>query len=145
MGQARDRLPDFPAMVRRRSGLVALGFGLPMVLATLVACGDDSPQSGGDADPAVERGQGLARTRGCSACHGAAGQGGIGPAWVDVMGTQVTLTDGSAVTVDEAYISRSIVDPAAQVVDGYPVAMPKTELSDAEVADLVAYVVSLSG
>lgn len=134
-----------PAMVRGRSGLVALGFGLPMLLASLVACGNDAPSSGGDAEPAVERGQGIARTRGCAACHGADGQGGLGPAWVDVMGTSVTLDDGSTVTVDEAYISRSITDPDAEVVDGYSVAMPKTELSDTEVSDLVAYIVSLSG
>lgn len=145
MGEARDRLPDFPPMVRRRSGVVALGLGLPMLLGGLAACGNDSPSSGGAADAAVERGQGLSRTRGCSACHGADGQGGLGPAWVDVMGTEVTLTDGSAVTVDEAYISQSITDPDAAVVAGYAVAMPKTDLSDAEVGDLVAYIVSLSG
>ena len=132
-------------MVRRRSGLVALGFGLPMFLAALVACGDDSPSSGGDADPAIERGQGLARTKGCSACHGADGQGGLGPAWVDVMGTEITLADGSTVTADEAYISRSITEPDAQVVAGFAVAMPKTQLSDTEVDDLVAYIVALSG
>jgi cytochrome c oxidase subunit 2 len=132
-------------MVRRRSGVVALGFGLPLLFAGLVACGDDAPSAGGDVDPAVERGQQLSRTRGCSACHGADGQGGLGPAWVDLVGTEVALADGSSVTADEAYISRSITEPDAQVVDGYAVAMPKTELTDDEVGDLVAYVVSLSG
>ena len=32
---------------------------------------------------------------GCSACHGADGQGGTGPAWDDVLGTEVTLDDGT--------------------------------------------------
>ena len=61
------------------------------------------------------------------------------------MGTEVTLTDGSTVTVDEAYLTRSITEPDAQVVEGFSVKMPKTALTDAEVADLVAYIASLSG
>jgi cytochrome c oxidase subunit 2 len=54
------------------------------------------------------------------------------------------LEDGSTVTADEPYVTEAIVDPAARVVDGYSVTMPKTELTDAEVADLVAYISSLS-
>ena len=146
MGEDGVALPDFRPMVRGRSGLAALGLGLPLLVGALAACGDDSP-SGGEpgTDDAVGRGQQLARTRGCAACHGANGQGGLGPAWTDAMGTEVTLADGSTVTVDEAYLTRSITDPSAQVVEGYTVTMPKTALSDAEVADLVAYITSLSG
>ena len=146
MGEAGVPLPEFRPMVRARSGLAALGLGLPLLLGALVACGDDSPTAGEPGtDDAVGRGQQLARTRGCSACHGADGQGGLGPAWTDAMGTEVTLTDGSTVTVDEAYLTRSITEPDAQVVEGFSVKMPKTSLTDAEVADLVAYITSLSG
>jgi cytochrome c oxidase subunit II len=143
MGQAGDPLPESVGMVRGRSGLRALALGLPVLVGLLVACGDDSPSAGGSADPAVERGQELARTRGCAACHGADGQGGLGPAWTDLAGSTVTLEDGSTVTADDPYLTESIVDPKAHVVDGYAVAMPKTDLSDDEVADLVAYIVSL--
>jgi cytochrome c oxidase subunit 2 len=133
-------------MVRVRSGLGALGLGVPLLLGALVACGDDSPSAGdGSADPAVERGRDIARTRGCAACHGADGQGAIGPAWTGLLGREVTLDDGSTVTADATYITQAIVDPAAQVVDGYAVTMPKTDLDDDEVADLVAYISSLSG
>lgn len=111
-----------------------------------MACGDDSPTAGGGSeDPAVERGRELSRTRGCAACHGADGQGSLGPAWTGLLGSTVMLDDGSTVTADEPYITHAIVDPTAQVVDGYAVTMPKTDLSDAEVADLVAYISSLSG
>lgn len=163
MGRSRLPLPDFRRMVRGRSGLVALGLGLPVALAGVVACGDDAPSSGPTDPPAasapvsggggppagdpaaIGRGQELARTRGCTACHGASGEGGLGPAWIDVIGTQVTFTDGSTAVVDVPYISRSIAEPDAQVVTGFAVAMPKTELTEGEVADLVAYVASLSG
>ena len=49
------------------------------------------------------------------------------------------------VTADDAYLTESIVDPTAQVVDGFTVAMPATDLTDDEVADLVAYIGSLAG
>jgi cytochrome c oxidase subunit 2 len=131
-------------MVRRRSRLAALGFGLPLLIVALGACGDDAPTGGepGTDDP-VGRGQQLARTRGCSACHGADGQGGLGPAWTGLLGSTVELTDGSTVVADEAYVTESITEPTAKVVDGFALAMPTTDLSDAEVADLVAYIVSL--
>ena len=61
-----------------------------------------------------------------------------------VLGSTVTMTDGTQVVVDEAYLTRSIKDPQAQVVTGYSVAMPAQQLTDQEVADLVAYITSLS-
>jgi cytochrome c oxidase subunit 2 len=140
-------------MKRGRSALRALALGVPLLLGVVTACGDDAPSSDRPDPPsgsdvgdgsAVERGQALARTRGCAACHGADGQGGIGPAWTALVGSTVTLEDGSTVTADEAYVVESIVDPTAKVVDGFSVAMPTTTLSDAEVTDLVAYITSLT-
>ena len=138
-------------MRRGRSGLRVLALGAPLLLGAVVACGDDSPAST-PADPdasgpeaAIERGQQLARTRGCAACHGADGQGGLGPEWTGLVGSTVTFEDGSTITADEAYITESIVDPTAHVVDGFSVTMPATDLTDAEVADLVAYIGSLAG
>ena len=130
------------AVLRRR--VVVLGLGLPVLVAAAAACSDDGSGGSGGASDAVQHGQELSRTKGCSACHGAGGEGGLGPAWVDAMGTSVTLTDGTQVVVDEAYLTRSITDPQAQVVTGYAVSMPPQELTDQEVADLVAYIVSLS-
>ena len=140
------------AVLRRR--LVALALGVPVLMAAAVACGDDDGGSagstgsaaagtGGKSD-AIARGQELARTKGCSACHGADGDGGLGPAWVGALGSTVALTDGTQVVVDEAYLTRSITDPQAQVVTGYAVAMPEQQFTDQEVADLVAYITSLT-
>jgi|SRR5215218_1919914 len=129
------------AVLRR---LVALGVGLPVLVAAVAACGDDGSGGGGGSSDAVSRGRELARTKGCAACHGANGEGGLGPKWIGALGSTVTLTDGSQVVVDEAYVSRSITDPQAQVVNGFSVQMPVQQLSPGEVADLVAYIVSLS-
>jgi cytochrome c oxidase subunit 2 len=134
------------AVLRR---LVALGLALPVLVAAAAACGDDDGgasggSGGGGQSDAVKQGQELSRTKGCSACHGANGEGGLGPAWVGALGSTVTLTDGTQVKVDEAYLTRSIKDPAAQVVTGYAVSMPPQELTDQEVTDLVAYITSLT-
>jgi cytochrome c oxidase subunit II len=130
-------------MARRRTGLAAVGLCLPVVAAVAAACGNGGAGASSDLSAAAKQGQQLARTNGCTACHGAKGQGGIGPAWTGALGSTVTLTDGSTATVDEAYLTRSIKDPAAQVVAGFSVSMPKNNLSDQDVADLVAYISAL--
>jgi cytochrome c oxidase subunit 2 len=130
-------------MARRRTGVVAVGLCLPVVAALAAACGDGGAGATSNLSAAAKHGQQLAKTSGCTACHGAKGQGGIGPAWTGALGSTVTLTDGSSVTVDEAYLTRSIEDPEAQVVAGFSVAMPKNNLSDQDVADLVAYISAL--
>jgi cytochrome c553 len=129
-------------MVRRGSRVLAIMIGLPVLVAAVGACGDDGSASSNLSD-AAKHGQQLAKSSGCAACHGADGQGGIGPAWTGVLGSSVTLTDGTTVVADEAYLTRSIKDPQAQVVDGFAVSMPANNLSDQDIADLVAYIVSL--
>jgi cytochrome c oxidase subunit 2 len=137
-------------VLRRR--LIPVALALPVLMAAAVACGDDggggpsasASGDGGGTSDAIARGQELSRTKGCSACHGADGEGGLGPTWAGALGSTVTLTDGTQVVIDEAYLTRSIKDPQAQVVTGYAVAMPPQTLTDQEVADLVAYITSLT-
>lgn len=42
-----------------------------------------------------------------------------GPPLRNIHGEEVRLLDGSTVIRDDAYLRRSILDPAAQVVEGY--------------------------
>jgi len=65
------------------------------------------------------RGTQLYTSDGCSACHSLSGSAGAGPTLKGLAGSSVALTDGSTVTADDAYLSRSITDPDAQVVKGY--------------------------
>jgi cytochrome c oxidase subunit 2 len=51
------------------------------------------------------------------------------------------------VTVDEAYIKQRILDPAFQVVKGYPKGLMqsyKGKISDADIAKIVEYIKSLN-
>ena len=90
------------------------------------------------------RGKALAIKMGCTTCHGTAAQGGLGPSWIGLSGSTVPLEDGSTVIADDAYLAESIRTPSAKKVAGYTLAMPPLQLSDDEVAALVAYINSLT-
>ena len=107
-----------------------------LVAVALTAC------SGGDPElpPAAAAGHQAAIDAGCTACHGTEGQGGVGPAWVGLMGSQVELEDGSTVVADIEYLRRSISDPQADIVAGYTTKMPANTLSDAQVDSIIAYI-----
>ena len=109
------------------------------------------PGSGTPAAPAagaealVAQGQALAQSRGCVACHTVDGSPGVGPTWKGLYGKTETLADGSTVRVDEDYLRRSVREPQAQVVKGFPPIMPPAPVTDDELAALLAYVQSLGG
>lgn len=81
---------------------------------------------------------------GCASCHGAQGQGGVGPTWIDLAGSDRELKDGTTVVADEAYLLRSILEPGVEEVVGYTLAMPVNNVSEAEAADIVAYIEELT-
>jgi cytochrome c oxidase subunit 2 len=100
--------------------------------------------SGGDVPP-EEFGATVYTKRGCNACHTVDGAPGIGPSWKGMWGRSEKLADGGSVTVDAAYVKSSIIDPAAQIVAGFPPIMPsyKGILSDREIEAVTAYIQTL--
>lgn len=133
-----------------RRALTALGLA-----AALAACGDDGDgRAAAEAAPAGEPpaglteaqwGEQLFRSQGCTACHTITGSRSVGTPLDGLLGTERSLEDGSEVIADPVYLKRSIVEPQAQVVEGYGPQMPSYEdrLSDAEVQALVAYLRTL--
>lgn len=98
----------------------------------------------------VATGEVLARTSlptPCVVCHSADDNILIGTGWQGYYGSQVTLVDGTTVTVDDEYIRQSIVDPNARVVEGFgPSVMPQSYgdvLSDEDIEAILAYIKSL--
>lgn len=79
----------------------------------------------------------------CASCHTIDGSDSIGPTWLGMFGSDVVLEDGSTVTVDEAYITESIRQPAAKVHEGFQPIMPAFDLTDDEIASLIAFMESL--
>ncbi|HEX3772983.1 MAG TPA: cytochrome c oxidase subunit II [Polyangiaceae bacterium] len=102
------------------------------------------------ADAAASRslaqiGRDAALKRGCFSCHTVDGQRHIGPSWSRLFGSSVALTDGQHITADAAYLTESMMDPAARVVAGYSPVMPTYlgTLDAAETAAIVEYIRSL--
>ena len=84
----------------------------------------------------ISTGSNLATTNGCIGCHSVNGLDGAGPTWT-----------GLAARVDEEYLRRAILEPNADIAEGYtegimPVTYADT-LSDEDVDALVAYIQSL--
>jgi len=94
--------------------------------------------------PAVA-GQQLFQTLGCVSCHGATGEGGRGPALNGLFGRETQLVGGQKITADEAYIRESILNPQAQLVDGFGPIMPtfQGQISEDQLVQLLAYIKSL--
>jgi mono/diheme cytochrome c family protein len=67
----------------------------------------------------VATGETLFTDDGCAGCHSLSGTAGAGPALDGAAGRQVELDSGETVTADDAYLERAIVDPDAQIVNGY--------------------------
>lgn len=112
---------------------------------SLSACAaNDSGAAAIDLSPAAARGHTLARANGCGACHGANGEGGVGPTFVGLFGSPVELTDGSTVVADREYLIESIKQPAAKKVAGYRLPMPTNLLSDDEIDQILTYIEALA-
>ncbi|CAB3760290.1 cytochrome B558 subunit A [Burkholderia sp. MSh2] len=101
--------------------------------------------AGGSAAALVEQGRALAASRGCVACHTVDGSPRVGPTWKGLYGKTETMADGSTAKVDEAYLRAFIRDPTARVVKGYAPVMPHFDLSEPELAALVAYIEAQGG
>jgi cytochrome c oxidase subunit 2 len=114
-----------------------------LTLTVLPACGSNAGDGGLELSPTAAEGRSITRTNGCASCHGSNGQGGVGPAFVGLFGSEVPLVDGSTVTADEAYLRESIEEPDAKKVAGFALNMPTNDLSDAEVDQIVAYIIEL--
>lgn len=91
------------------------------------------------------QGQALTVRNGCIGCHSIDGSPNTGPTWLHMYGEEVALNDGTTVIVDDAYISESIHDPNAKIVDGFPSPspMPVFDLTDEQIANIIAYIKTL--
>jgi len=105
-------------------------------------------ESGADTGTLHILGEQLAKSKGCVACHSADGSKLIGPTWKGVYGsTEAVVTAGQdrEVTVDDAYIKKSMLEPMVDLVKGYQPLMPSQQgmVNDAEIMALTQYIKSL--
>ncbi len=92
-----------------------------------------------DAPDLARAGARLAHERGCLRCHDVRA---VAPPLLGIYGRPVPLADGSTAIADAAYLTESLMDPAAKVHAGYAATMPSYlgQLSAADTAALVEYI-----
>lgn len=107
---------------------------------------DRTPVAG---DVQAASGEAIAAAQGCTACHSLDGSALTGPTWAGLAGSERTLSDGSTVVADADYLRRAIVDPRAEIVQGFAATiMPPgygETLSPSEVNQVVTYIQSVGG
>lgn len=95
----------------------------------------------------IEMGRDLFENKlGCASCH-AGGPQQRGAKLEGIYGKEVELVGGGTVLANDEYIRNSIINPGAQIVEGFQPIMPtfKGQVTEEQLLGLVAYIKSLSG
>jgi cytochrome c oxidase subunit 2 len=98
-------------------------------------------------EPPEKTGEKLFAKNNCNTCHSLTETPlpGGGPAFKGLYGRQEKLTSGETVSVDDAYIHESILEPTKKVVSGFAPIMPpfQGQLNDKQISYLIAYLKTL--
>src|SRR6201991_2942283 len=92
----------------------------------------------------AQNGERLFASMGCNACH-SGNAAARGPNLAGVYGSKLTLTDGSQVLVNDAYLRDAILNPSQHITAGYAPIMPtyQGQISEEGLIDLVEYIKTL--
>lgn len=93
-------------------------------------------------------GKGLLQKHGCLGCHSLDGSPSVGPSFQGIGGRQVmVIVNGESRTLisDRDYLERAILDPGAEIVEGYPPAMPSyaERIDEEEMTGILDYLMGL--
>jgi len=93
----------------------------------------------------AQNGEKLFASMGCTACHNGTAAA-RGPSLAGVYGSRLTLANGSQVSVNEAYLRDSILNPSEHVTAGYAPIMPtyQGQISEDGLIDLIEYIKTLN-
>ena len=99
-----------------------------------------------DGETAITAGERWYKEKNCITCHKVDGNKLIGPPLNLVFGAERKFNDGTSRIADENYIRESILNPNAQVVEGYPAAMTSYQgiIRDGEIDTIIAYLKHLA-
>ncbi len=103
-------------------------------------------EESGGSKPHLSEGAELIQEKGCIACHSLDGSAKVGPTFKGLFSRKETVATAGkerTITVDEGYIMRSIKDPTADVVKGFPPIMPAIPMTDEEMRAIVDHLKTL--
>jgi cytochrome c oxidase subunit 2 len=98
------------------------------------------------ANQALNPGLALLTSKGCIACHSSDGSKLIGPSFKGVFGKKEIVVENGVeleITIDEAYITESIMEPSKKIVKGYQPLMPPLPLTADEIAAIIEHIKEL--
>ena len=129
-------------MSRRRFGILIMS--VVSLVPPLAACGEAALPTTTTEHPGRE----VYVSNNCSGCHTTLGVDAVGPTFLGLAGSEVTLATGEVVVADDEYLRRSIIDPSAQIVEGYEdkLEMPdifEDRLTEEDLANVISYIKSL--
>jgi cytochrome c oxidase subunit 2 len=89
----------------------------------------------------AQNGERLFASMGCNSCHSGTAAA-RGPNLAGVYGAKLTLTDGSQVLVNDAYLRDAILNPSQHVTAGFAPIMPtyQGQISEDGLIDLVEFI-----
>lgn len=92
--------------------------------------------------PLPQLGQRVYQQQGCQGCHSLDGTPGVGPSFQNLYNSERQFADGSSAVADDNYLRESILEPGAEIVQGYQNLMPSSysSLSEREISALVAFI-----
>ena len=114
-----------------------------VTMLALGACSSSSSSAPADLSAEAVAGREISISSGCASCHGSNGEGRVGPKWIGLADSQVTLSDGTIVTADDGYLYTAIHDPNATRRKGAVGQMPSNQLTDEEIASIIVYIRAL--
>jgi cytochrome c oxidase subunit 2 len=88
----------------------------------------------------------LLENKGCLGCHSIDGSKKIGPTFKGLYGHEVEVLTGGRerkVVADEEYLRKAILEPSADIVEGYPNIMPKLPVTEEELKAIIEYLKGL--
>ncbi len=95
-------------------------------------------------------GENIMRTQGCFACHSVDGSKIVGPTFKGFYGTEIEVVTAGAerkLTANDDYVRKSIYEPAADIVKGYPNALMvsyKSTISEDQIKQIIEYLKTLN-
>jgi cytochrome c oxidase subunit 2 len=102
--------------------------------------------AGNTEETPVKAGERLFSSLGCMDCHLSGSSRQRGPTLQGAYGKPVHLQNGKTVVFDEAYMRNLILNPNAEVTDGYPAIMPsfQGQVTEEQIMELISYVKTLT-
>ena len=97
--------------------------------------------SGGSDLPPEQWGADLYKSKACFSCHTTDGAPSVGPTFKGIFGREEKMTNGAVIKVDENYLRKAILDPQAEVVEGFQPVMPTYQgiINEDEIDALIAF------